>query len=102
MTIDEQYARKLDYTDELPTLRDRFHVPADPSGHHEAAAYLAGNSLGLQPRVTRQRVQDELTAWAELGVEGHVDGIRPWVSYHEHLRDPSARLVGARPAEVVA
>src|SRR5256885_197063 len=62
---------------------------------------LSGNSLGLQPRVIRERIGAELDDWARLGVEAHMEGARPWVSYHELLRDPAARLVGARPAEVV-
>src|SRR5207244_12391822 len=64
-------------------------------------AYVAGNSLGLQPRATAGRVAAELDDWARLGVEGHVEGRRPWVSYHELLREPAARLVGAKPLEVV-
>jgi kynureninase len=95
----EDDARTRDATDELPTLRDRFHVP--PHGEGEAA-YFAGNSLGLQPKALRTRLEQELTDWARLGVEGHGEAARPWVSYHELLREPTARLVGALPAEVVA
>jgi kynureninase len=96
--LDEAHARELDAADELPTLRAQFHVP--PHGEGEAA-YFAGNSLGLQPRALRPRLEAELDDWARFGVEGHVAAARPWVSYHELLREPSARLVGALPAEVV-
>jgi kynureninase len=95
----EDDARTRDATDELPTLRDRFHVPQHGEGE---AAYFAGNSLGLQPKALRTRLEQELTDWARLGVEGHGEAARPWVSYHELLREPTARLVGALPAEVVA
>jgi kynureninase len=91
-------ARELDAADELTTLRDQFHLP--PFGAGEAA-YFAGNSLGLQPKVVRSRLGEELDGWARLGVEGHVEAVRPWVSYHELLREPAARLVGAQPSEVV-
>ncbi len=94
----EQRARDLDASDPLPTLRAQFHVPPHGSGE---AAYFAGNSLGLQPRVTRARIGAELDDWALLGVEGHLEAARPWVSYHELLRDPAARLLGALPSEVV-
>jgi kynureninase len=97
-SLDERRARELDAADPLPTLRDRFHVPPFGEG---AAAYFAGNSLGLQPRALQARLQTELDDWARLAVEAHVEGVRPWVSYHELLREPAARLVGARPAEVV-
>jgi kynureninase len=98
MTADEAHARELDAADELPTLRERFHIP--PHGDGETA-YFAGNSLGLQPRALRARLEQELDDWASLGVEGHLEAERPWVSYHELLREPSARLVGALPSEVV-
>jgi kynureninase len=101
VALDEQHAHALDAADPVPSHRGEFHVPPDPSGRHAEAAYFAGNSLGLQPRVIRERLQSELDDWARLGVEGHTEGTRPWVSYHELLRDPAARLVGARPEEVV-
>ncbi len=95
----EQQARELDAADPLPARRAEFCVP--PHGPDEAA-YLAGNSLGLQPKALRARIGAELDDWARLGVEGHTHARRPWLPYHEQLRAPAARLVGARPEEVVA
>lgn len=94
----ERQALDLDAADPLPTRRAEFCVP--PFGHGEAA-YLAGNSLGLQPRALRARLGAELDDWARLGVEGHTEAARAWLPYHELLREPAARLVGARPEEVV-
>ena len=34
-------------------------------------------------------------------MDGHFDAATPWYSYHETLREPVARLVGAQPNEVV-
>ncbi len=98
----EDEARRLDETDPLPTLRGEFRVPPAPGGTYEEAAYFAYNSLGLQPRVVAERLREELDDWAWLAVEGHTQARRPWVDYHELLREPAARLVGARPHEVVA
>lgn len=92
MQEDEALAR--DAADPLPTLRDEFHVPP-------GVAYFAGNSLGLQPRATRAALLTELDDWARLGVEGHLEATHPWLPYHEELRGPAARLVGARPEETV-
>jgi kynureninase len=94
----EQEALELDAADPLPTRRPEFHVPPHGSGE---AAYLAGNSLGLQPKALRGRLWTELDDWARLGVEGHLEAERAWFSYHELLRGPAARLTGARPEEVV-
>ena len=98
VALDGQRALDLDAADELPTLRARFHIP--PHGDGEVA-YFAGNSLGLQPVALRDRLGQELDDWARLGVEGHGEAARPWVSYHQLLREPAARLVGADPSEVV-
>ncbi|MGI5202146.1 kynureninase [Spirillospora sp. CA-108201] len=101
MTLEDE-ARRLDETDPLPALRGEFLIPPAPGGPHPEAAYFAGNSLGLQPRSAAGRIREELDDWARLAVEAHTQGRRPWVDYHELLRGPAARLVGALPHEVVA
>ncbi|ASW57923.1 kynureninase [Plantactinospora sp. KBS50] len=95
----EAEARRLDEAD--PGHRHLFHVPPAAGGRYAETAYLAGNSLGLQPRAVRDELLADLDAWRDLGVEGHLDAERPWLSYHERLTGPAARLVGARPAETV-
>ncbi|MBO2463691.1 kynureninase [Actinomadura violacea] len=98
----EREALRLDETDPLPSLRGEFLIPPAPGGAHPEAAYFAGNSLGLQPKAVAGRLREELDDWARLAVEGHTQARRPWVDYHELLREPAARLVGALPHEVVA
>ncbi|MFB4302710.1 kynureninase [Actinomadura sp. NTSP31] len=98
----EREALRLDETDPLPTLRGEFLIPPAPGGTYPEAAYFAGNSLGLQPKAVAGRLREELDDWARLAVEGHTQARRPWVDYHELLREPAARLVGALPHEVVA
>lgn len=97
--FDSSWARAQDQADDLREYRGRFLVP--PHGDSEQV-YLCGNSLGLQPRATRQALLDELDDWARLGVEGHVHGRHPWLSYHSEVRDALAEVVGALPSEVVA
>jgi len=96
---DEAFARKMDAADPLRRYRDLFHIPKRPDG--SPAIYFCGHSLGLQPWTARALVEQELDDWAKLGVEGHFKGRTPWYSYHEVVRDAGARLVGARPGEVV-
>jgi kynureninase len=96
---DEVYAGRLDAEDPLRAFRDRFLLPQRSDG--SAQVYLCGHSLGLEPRGVRPLIEQELSQWASLGVEGHFHGKAPWYSYHELLRDAGARLVGALPHEVV-
>ena len=93
------YARKLDAIDPLAGFRERFEIPPAPDGHD--GAYLCGNSLGLMPRRAKELICEELEDWARLGVEGHRNSTRPWYSYHELFTETGARLVGAKPGEVV-
>jgi len=91
-------AQALDAADPLRTYRDQFHIP---TFHEKPVRYFTGNSLGLQPKSVRAAVQLELDDWAKWGVEGHFHGTNPWYSYHEFLTEKAARIVGAKPVEVV-
>ncbi len=96
----EPFARALDAADPLAAFRDRFQHPVGPDGR--PLVYLTGNSLGLMPKTVPDRMQQELRDWGTLAVEAHMKAKTPWYNYHEVLRDPLARLVGALPDEVVA
>jgi kynureninase len=98
-SADEDFARQLDREDSLAGFRDLFCLPRDARG--EPLIYFVGNSLGLMPKTTRKIVEQELDDWARLGVDGHFDAVTPWYSYHETVREPAARLVGAQANEVV-
>ncbi len=98
-SAEEEFARQLDEEDPLRDFRARFHLPLGDKG--EPLIYFAGNSLGLMPKTARGIVEQELDDWAELGVDAHHKAKTPWYTYHEALREPVARLVGAKPEEVV-
>jgi kynureninase len=95
----EEFAREVDSRDPLAPWREKFHLPCRDDGR--PVVYLCGNSLGLQPKAARESIEHELDDWARLAVDAHFHGATPWYSYHESFRDSGARLVGARPGEVV-
>lgn len=95
----EDFAKQLDAQDSLHVFRDKFHLPLEKNG--DPLIYFAGNSLGLMPKSARKIVEQELDDWAQHGVDAHLKGKTPWYSYHETLREPASRLVGAQPAEVI-
>ena len=98
-SADEEFARRLDAEDPLRSFRDKFHLPLGKDG--SSLIYFAGNSLGLMPKAARQIVEQELDDWAKLAVDAHLSAKTPWYSYHETLREPTARLIGAKPIEVI-
>lgn len=92
------FALEADNNDPLNHFRDRFHIP--PVNGRDSI-YFTGNSLGLQPKSTAQYLQQELSDWAQYGVEGHFHAKNPWFSYHEQFPGLLAPIVGALPEEIV-
>lgn len=90
----KDFAIEMDNSDPLKNFRDKFYIP-------ENTIYLCGNSLGLQPKSTKDYILQELEDWKNYGVEGHINAKRPWLPYHEFLTESTAKLVGADNDEVV-
>ena len=66
-----EFAKQLDAQDPLKHFRQKFHIP-----QHNGTewVYFTGNSLGLQPKSTKQYINQELDDWANFGVEAHFKG----------------------------
>lgn len=94
-----EFAKNLDKQDKIAHYRNQFHIPKDKEGNEWI--YMCGNSLGLQPKSTKEYINQELEDWANFGVEGHFEAKNPWMPYHEFLTDSMAKIVGAKPIEVV-
>ena len=93
------FARRLDRHDPLKEWKSRFYHPQTDEG--KDCIYFCGNSLGLQPKTARARVERIMNDWETRAVEGHFEGDEPWVPYHERLLPAMARIVGAREEEVI-
>ena len=98
-SLSRTHAIALDAADPLRPLRNDFLIPKHK---HNEQIYFCGNSLGLQPRGAREHVLQVLDKWSHEAVEGHFTGHAQWLTYHEQVREPLARVVGALPSEVVA
>ncbi len=95
-----EFAQSLDAADELRRFRDYFNFPVDKDGRRNI--YLCGNSLGLQSNLAVQYIGEELEKWADMCVDGHFHGRRPWMQYHRETTGGLAYLTGANENEVVA
>jgi kynureninase len=112
------YAQKRDEQDPLSRLRDDFIIPrksdvksntirrkSDGGEEDESCVYLCGNSLGLQPKRTREYMNTYLDTWATKGVFGHFRELedqltRPWLHLNEVVTDQTSKIVGAEWSEV--
>lgn len=92
------FAQEQDKNDPLRTYREKFHIPQHQG---KDCIYFCGNSLGLQPKTVDSFIQQELADWKKFGVEGHFKGKNPWLYYHHFLNESAAKIVGAKPIEVV-
>jgi kynureninase len=99
MRLDREHAHALDAADPLRAWQDRFVVPHSADGRE--LVYLCGHSLGAQPTLAADYVEEIMRDWRSLGVDGHFAAHRPWLTYPERLAPALARLVGASPQEVV-
>ncbi|KAJ4377353.1 Kynureninase (L-kynurenine hydrolase) [Neocucurbitaria cava] len=126
----EEFAKKEDAKDDLTKLRQEFVIPtkgdlqsrkfglqprtdgastddAEASKEHltEESIYFCGNSLGLQPRRTKEYINRYLDTWASKGVFGHFTdyegGLPPWLHVDDAIKEQMAKVVGASPSEVV-
>ena len=98
LDVEEPRALALDAADPLSACRDAFLIPPHGTGEQ---AYFCGNSLGLQPRAARAALDAELDQWAMRAVEGHFEGMQPWLDVQDELQRMLAPIVGAAPADVV-
>ena len=92
------FAEALDHADKLHDFRNEFLIPRHDG---KEIIYLCGNSLGLQPRSVRKYLDEQLTNWENLAVEGWFEGDSPWMFYHKEMQRLMAPVVGALPEEVV-
>ena len=89
-------AKIMDQDDPLGSYRDKFHYPKNDNKKN--VIYFSGNSLGVQPKSVRKYVEKELNVWERKGLLGQYSR---WENFHERLIETTAKLVGARPSEVV-
>jgi kynureninase len=95
-----EYALRMDAEDPLASFRGDFNFPRHRNG--KAPVYLCGNSLGLQPKLAVEFVEQELANWRDYAVDGHFHSTHPWLTYHKRATAGLAELTGAREREVVA
>ncbi|WP_113635195.1 kynureninase [Nubsella zeaxanthinifaciens] len=91
------FAQAMDAADPLKAMRDEYLFPQQ---NGQPFIYLCGNSLGLQPKIAKEVLNEQLNNWQNLAVEGWFEGDKPWMFYHKELKKLMAPIVGASELEV--
>lgn len=117
-TNSREHAQQRDNQDPLTRFRENFIIPTkadlarktanrseSKNEQAEESTYLCGNSLGLQPRLTKKYFEQYLQTWATKGVYGHFKevtdtNLAPWLNVDDDLQEDMAKIVGAKPSEV--
>ena len=82
-----------DRADPLAPFRERFVLP-------EGVVYLDGNSLGALPKAAAARIKDAVeTQWGQDLIRSW--NVHRWIDLPQRAGAKIARLIGARPNEVV-
>jgi kynureninase len=93
MSISLQDCRDQDSADPLARCRDAFALP-------ERIIYLDGNSLGALPRQAEERVRAVMTGqWGRDLTKSW--NLHDWIGAPQRVGAKIARLIGAKPNEVV-
>jgi kynureninase len=93
MTITQQQCREMDAADPLARSHDAFVLPA-------GIVYLDGNSLGALPKQAEERVRAVITQqWGRDLIKSW--NIHDWIGASARIGAKIARLIGAKPNEVV-
>jgi kynureninase len=93
----KEFAQELDKQDELSSYRNEFSFP---QVNGKNVIYFTGNSLGLHSKRAKKYVDEVMTDWENLAVEGHFYAEKPWWDYHERFANPLSKIVGALSSEV--
>ena len=93
MTITPQTCREMDAADPLARSHDAFVLPA-------GIVYLDGNSLGALPKQAEERVRAVMTQqWGKDLIKSW--NVHDWIGAPARIGAKIARLIGAKPHEVV-
>ena len=90
----KEYVEGLEQRFAAASRRDEFYI-------REGIIYFDGNSLGLLSKRAESAVHMMLDSWKMHGIDGWMQGERPWFHLSEELGATMAPLIGAQAEEVI-
>ena len=88
-------AQSHDQQDKLRGFKKEFYIG-------ENQIYMDGNSLGLASKRAETALLNALNDWKTYGIDGWTEGENPWFYMSEKIGGMMAKLIGAKPNEVLA
>ena len=93
----KQDALKMDSQDDISWIKNQFEYGR---GDTSDKIYFCGNSLGLQHKSVRERINKHLDQWKNSAVESHFSGDYPWIKIQDDIKFILKDLLGCDTSEL--
>ena len=93
----KQDALKMDSQDDISWVKNKFEYGR---GDTSDKIYFCGNSLGLQHKSVRERINKHLDQWKNSAVESHFSGDYPWIKIQDDIKFILKDLLGCDTSEL--
>ena len=93
----KQDALKMDSQDDISWIKNQFEYG---KGDTSDKIYFCGNSLGLQHKSVRERINKHLDQWKNSAVESHFSGNYPWIKIQDDIKFILKDLLGCDTSEL--
>ena len=90
-------ALKMDDNDQLSHLKKEFLYGDD---NDEKKIYFCGNSLGLQHKSLKNKINVHLEQWKKFAVENHFNGDYPWMDIQDKIKEKLKLFLGCSENEI--
>ena len=90
-------ALKMDDNDQLSHLKKEFLYGDD---NDEKKIYFCGNSLGLQHKSLKNKINEHLEQWKKFAVENHFNGDYPWMDIQDKIKEKLKLFLGCSENEI--
>ena len=90
-------ALKMDDNDKLSHFKNEFLYDNE---NERNKIYFCGNSLGLQHKSVKKKINSHLEQWKKLAVENHFAGDYPWMDIQNKIKNKLKLFLGCSEDEI--
>ena len=93
----KQDALKMDSQDQMSWVKNEFEYG---EGLKSDKIYFCGNSLGLQHKSVKDKINSHLRQWKDSAVESHFSGEYPWIEIQDKIKFILKDFLSCSPKEL--